>query len=133
MISTFKKITIIKIRKSPANNINQDIQNFSQSLGLFNVRDKEKSCYRIFVELLKAAKFEQGLSSDELAYKLNLSRGTVIHHLNRLMDSGLVVSKRNKYMLRTKDLASLIEKLKKDAIDFFNDLKNLALDIDKKI
>ena len=133
MINSFKKITIVRIKKLKPKNLNQEIQQFSNSLGLFTVRDKEKSCYRIFIELLKAAKLNTALTSDELAYKLNLTRGTVVHHLNRLMDSGLVISKRNQYTLRTKDLQTLIGKLKKDAVEFFDDLKHIAEEIDKSM
>ncbi len=133
MINSFKRITIVSIRKSGPKSLNQEIQQFSNSLGLFNLRDKEKSCYRIFIELMKAAKADRPLSSDELAYKLNLTRGTVVHHLNRLMESGIVIVQRNKYMLRTKNLVQLINMLKKDANEFFISIKNIAEEIDKNI
>ena len=40
------------------------IQWFSNCIGMFNERDKEKSCFRIFVNLLKE---EEPVSSDEIA------------------------------------------------------------------
>lgn len=133
MIHSFKRITIVSIRRPGPKTLNQEIQQFSNSLGLFNLRDKEKSCYRIFIELMKSAKSDKPLSSDELAYKLNLTRGTVVHHLNRLMDSGMAVAHRNKYMLRTKNLAELIEKLDKDTKEFFKEIRKLAKEIDEKV
>ena len=72
------------------------------------MRDKDRSCYRIFLELIKSAKLGEPLSSDEIAERLNLSRGTVVHHLNRLMDSGLVVHQQRKYILRVDRLERLI-------------------------
>ena len=48
-----KRITI-SIEPIPESNTNQEIHWISQALGLFNERDKEKSCHRIFVELIKA-------------------------------------------------------------------------------
>jgi len=86
-----RKITIINIRKPAPDNVNQELQWLGSSLGLFNLRDKDKSCFRVFIELLKAAKLGRPFSSDELAYRLDLTRGTVIHHINKLMDSGLVI------------------------------------------
>src|SRR3990167_11073730 len=80
------KITIISLRRPLEKTINQELQWFGNSLGLFNLRDKDKSCFRVFIELLKAAKANMPLTSDELAYRLNLSRGTVIHHINKLME-----------------------------------------------
>ena len=58
-----KKITIVKINRPAERDINKELQWLGYSLGLFNLRDKDKSCYRIFLELLKSAKKEAGLSS----------------------------------------------------------------------
>ena len=80
MIREFQKITIVKVRKSSEKNINEDLQWISSSLGLFNERDKEKSCFRIFVELIKAARRGQALNSDQIAAKTNLSRAWLFWH-----------------------------------------------------
>jgi len=126
-----QRITIVNIRKPSKVNINQQLQWFGTSLGLFNLRDKDKSCFRIFIELLKAAKRKKPLSSDELAYKLALSRGTIIHHINRLIESGLVVHENNKYMLRVDNLQQLIKEVEKDIKRTCDDLKEIGEDIDK--
>jgi len=111
MITRFQRITIVKL-KPVEENLNKELQFLSESLGLFSERDKERSCFRIFIELLKATKKKEGLSSDELAYKLNLSRGTVVYHLTRLIGAGLVVVNDNKYSLRDKNLESTLKKMK---------------------
>lgn len=131
MLIHSKKITIVKINKPVERDINKNLQWLGYSLGLFNLRDKDKSCFRIFIELLKAAKLRQALSSDEIAARLNLSRGTVIHHINKLMESGLVVHGRNRYMLRVENLASLVEELQRDIRGIYQNLKDVAEDIDK--
>ena len=77
-------ITIIRNRL-PKKQVNEELQWFGDSLGLFNLRDKDKSCFRIFLELVKAAKVNNPLTSDEIGEHLKLSRGTVIHHINKLM------------------------------------------------
>jgi predicted transcriptional regulator len=127
-----KKVTIVKISK-PERNLNQELQWFGDSLGLFNLRDKDKSCFRIFIELLKAAKLKNPLTSDEIAERLNLSRGTVIHHINKLMESGIVVHHKNKYMLRVENLSSLIDELHRDIRRTCIALKEIAKDIDKSM
>ncbi len=130
MIIRHQKITIINVRKPCQRNINHELQWLGTSLGLFNLRDKDKSCFRIFLELLKAAKTKSPLTSDEIAEKLKLSRGTVIHHVTRLMESGLVIHERNKYMLRVDNLNLLISELEKDVQRTLGDLKEVATDID---
>ena len=128
-----KKITIIRIRRPDKKDINKELQWLGHSLGLFNMRDKDKSCYRIFLELLKATKREEPLSSDDLADKLDLTRGTVIHHLNKLMNSGIVINHRNRYSLRVDKLSILIDELKKDLERSWMELKDAAREIDKML
>jgi biotin operon repressor len=128
-----QKFTIYKIRKPLKNDINEELQWLGTSLGLFSLRDRDKSCFRIFIELLKGTKHKQGLSSDEIAYKLKLSRGTVIHHIRALRDRGLVITSGSRYILRVDNLDTLLDELKKDFEWTYNDLKDVARDIDRKL
>jgi len=128
-----QKITIVRTRKPSEKNINQELQWFGNSLGLFNLRDKDKSCFRVFIELLKAAKAKMPLSSDELAYRLNLTRGTVIHHINKLMDAGIVIYDGKRYMLRVDNLKDLVDEVEKDIERTCSDLKNIAKEIDERL
>ncbi len=128
-----RKITIIRIRKPEKHNINEELQWLGNSLGLFNLRDKDKSCFRIFIELLKTTKKRNSLTSDQLAYKLNLSRGTVVHHLTKLKNAGLIVFEDKGYMLRVNSLRTLIDELESDAVKTCNALREIADDIDKKM
>ena len=127
------KITIINIRKPLHKNVNQELQWLGSSLGLFNLRDKDKSCFRIFIELIKNAKRGIPLSSDEMAYRLGLSRGTVIHHIHRLVDSGIVVPAKKGYILRVNNLKELIDEVEKDLERTCNDLRKMAEEIDKSL
>jgi biotin operon repressor len=128
-----QKITIINVRKPAEKSLNQELQWLGSSLGLFNLRDKNKSCFRIFIELLKSAKLNKPLSSDQLADNLNLSRGTVIHHINRLMEAGLVIHEGNNYYLRVNNLSELIEELEKDISRTLKDLRDIAGKIDTRL
>jgi len=126
-----QRITIITIRKPTHKNINQELQWLGSSLGLFNLRDKDKSCFRIFIELIKNAKQSRPLTSDELAYRLSLSRGTVVHHLHKLLDSGIVVPTKLGYILRVDNLGDLIDEVEKDVRRTITDLRRMAEEIDK--
>jgi|TARA_B100002003_G_scaffold241431_1_gene263132 predicted transcriptional regulator len=130
MLIKHQKITIVNVRRPSERNINHELQWLGTSLGLFNLRDKDKSCFRLFLELLKSAKVKKPLSSDELAIKMSLSRGTVIHHMDKLMDAGLVIHEGNSYMLRVDNLKLLISELEKDIQRTLGDLKEVASDID---
>ncbi len=133
MAYIIQRITIINTRKPREHNINKDLQWFGNSLGLFNLRDKDKSCFRVFIELLKSAKRRHSLTSDDLASKLSLTRGTIVHHLNKLMESGIVIHEGNNYILRVENLTSLIEEVERDIKRACEDLKEIAHNIDNRL
>ena len=126
-----KRVTVVKIRRIQEGNINADLQWLGNSLGLFGLRDRDSSCFRIFITLVKKSNLP--LSSDEIAEKLNLSRGTVVHHLIKLMDSGIVVREKEGYLLREQSLLRLIDDLRHDNDSLFSELKEVAKEIDNKI
>ncbi|MBR9676682.1 ArsR family transcriptional regulator [Candidatus Woesearchaeota archaeon] len=127
------RVTLIKSRRPTSANINEQLRYFGHSLGLLGERDKDKSCFRLFIELFKSTKQEPFRTSDELANSLNLTRATVIHHLSKLMDSGLVVQERNKYCLREESLTALVEGLERDLTKTLGELKELAKHIDRTL
>lgn len=127
------RITIMNIRKPVVKNVNQELQWLGSSLGLFNLRDKDKSCFRVFIELIKSAKKGIPLSSDELAYRLDLSRGTVVHHIHKLLESGIVVQAPRGYILRVDSLRELIDEVEKDLRRTCDDLRTMAEEIDENL
>ena len=133
MVYIRQRITIVNIRKPAEHNVNQELQWFGSSLGLFNLRDKDKSTFRVFIELLKSGKQKQTLTSDDLAARLSLSRGTIIHHINKLMECGIVIHEGNRYTLRVENLKALIEEVEKDIKRACEDLKEVAKEIDNRL
>lgn len=125
-----QKITIIRYRRPAKKSLNDELQYFGDSLGLFGERDKDRSCFRIFIELLKSTRKNRAMSSDEIALKTNLSRGTVIHHLHRLIEAGLVIQDQGRYLLRAGNLKAVMEEVEKDVSRTMDDLKNIADEID---
>jgi predicted transcriptional regulator len=83
--------------------------------------------------LVKVAKANKAITSDELAEHLSLSRGTVVHHLNKLMEAGIVVHKGNHYTLRAANLTYLIEETEQDILRMLNELKRVAQRIDDQL
>ena len=128
-----RRITIIREKIVPAKNINDELQWIGTSLGLFNLRDKDSSCFRLFIELLKAAKENRMLSSDELAYRLNLSIGTVVHHINKMMEAGIIVTEKRKYALRVDTLHKLIDEIERDMKESMEQMRKVAEEIDKEL
>jgi predicted transcriptional regulator len=133
MILRKNKITIYRSKKPDHETVNEELQWFCDSLGLFGERDKDKSCFRMFVVLLKSLHNTPGMTSDDISDQVGLSRGTVVHHLHRLIGSGIVVQDQNKYMLRVNNLSSLIEEVERDILRTMEELREAADDIDKRL
>ena len=126
-----KRIVVVKIRKEHHNNVNEDLRWMGNSLGLFGLRDKDSSCFRMFIVLLKNR--NENISSDEIAARLDLTRGTVVHHLNKLMNAGVVVREKGGYILRENSMQGVIRDMKKDMETMFGELKRAAKEIDEKL
>ena len=133
MIIREHRITIIRISRPKQGNVNDELKWFGHSLGLFSERDKDSSLYRLFIELVKSGKKSEAMTSDELAYKLKLSRGTVVHHLNKLLESGIVVQERNRYMLRVANMEILVNEIKRDIRRTMENLTAIAKQIDEEL
>lgn len=123
-----RRITIIRTGTA-GNTFNDQLRGFATSLGMLGERDKDKSCFRIFIELLKTR--EKELSSDDLAEKTGLTRGTVVHHINMLMDRGFVINVHKRYRLREENLENLIVDLRREMETALNELNTQAKQIDK--
>ncbi len=85
----------------------------------------------MFIELVKAVKQEQGLTSEELAQKLGLTRATVVHHLNTLMERGIIVHRANQYIIRGDKLTELVEDIQRDVERQLVEIKKAAEELDK--
>lgn len=127
------KFTILKEAPRPKDNINDLLLLFGERLGLFTSRDKDKSCYRIFITLVRALKHDVRLSSDALALQTGLARGTVVHHLNRLLAAGIIISDSNKYYIDYPSLGALVESMKNQVNAMFDNLQVTADSIDKAL
>jgi predicted transcriptional regulator len=128
-----RRITIIKTKQPDFESVNDALQWIGGSLGLFNLRDKDRSCFRIFIEILKASKSQDMISSDDLADRLSLSRGTVVHHLNKLLESGIIINNRNRYELRVSSLTALVSELERDAQKLFEEMRLVAQQVDEQL
>lgn len=133
MIHEFHRVTVVRIKKPAKKDVNEDLQWLGSSLGLFKLRDRNSSCFRVFIELLRHARQGKSISSDELAFKTGLSRGTVVHHLHNLIAAGLVIPENNRYILRDTNLENIVERIKKDINQVFDTLKDMAEELDEEL
>lgn len=113
--------------------INTDLQWLCLSLGLFPVRDYNSSMYRLFIELIKDRRLKQVSSSDEFAARVGLSRGTVVHHLNKMMEAGIVVRQQSGYVLKEKSVEKMVQDIRSEIDELFDEITQVAERIDERL
>ncbi|NQV91716.1 helix-turn-helix transcriptional regulator [Candidatus Woesearchaeota archaeon] len=124
------RITVIKVRHNNSGNVNKELQWLGDSLGLFGSRDKDSSCFRMFIILVRKSRRNESMSSDDLADNLSLSRATVVHHLKKLLESGIVVRQNRGYILRDANLSALVRDIKNDTNAMLAEIEEVAKEID---
>lgn len=127
------RITFIHAPAPPAADVNSELQWLAAALGLFGERDKDSSCFRVFITLVKAAQHGEPVSSDDIAGRCGLTRGTVIHHINKLRDTGLVAHQHEGYGLTETSLEASLLKVEEEINDLLKLMRAVARDVDKKL
>lgn len=129
-----QQIIIKKIRSPAPGSLDEDIDYLCKSLGYFSQRDKQDTAGKIFRLLVReTCSPDCCLTSDEIAEKLNLTRGAIIHHLNSFIAAGIVIKEHNKYRLRSGSLQKSIEEIREDIDRIIEQMIKIAMEIDEKL
>ncbi len=133
VMDAVREFVIRKVKFSSNKSNSKDLEWLCFSLGLISSRDKEKTSMKIFNLFLDAAAKGKYLTTDDIAEKIGMTRGAVIHHLNRMIDLGLIIQKGGKYALRTNNLEELIDEIEQDVRNTMKIIKKISEDIDKNL
>lgn len=128
---TLADFRLLAVRKLPVVDVDKDFEWICRSFGFLESRDKKKTAYHVFRYIIESSTQKNGITSDELAENLQLSRGTIIHHLKKLGKSGLVIYHEGKYKLRGTSLKNTIQEVQRDVNRIFEDLENVSTTIDE--
>ena len=122
---------IIRTVEMPAAKKPDDIIKwFCEVLGIAAGSDSDVE-ERIFRAFAYAAQTNSGISSSDITLRQGLARSTVIYHLNRLIDMGLITKKGRRYYLRATNMARMVEELEYDLDREMNRMLNVAQEFDR--
>lgn len=133
MLRSLKQFVVRKLREPTEKQLDKDIEWVCNSFGFITPRDQDKTAFKILKALIKAAKKNTGLTSEELTELVEPTIGSVIYHLKKLMKAGLVVKLDSTYELRMSSLLTTIEEIEKEISLTLEDIKKVAEDIDNKV
>ncbi|MEW6329408.1 MAG: ArsR family transcriptional regulator, partial [Candidatus Micrarchaeota archaeon] len=85
----------------------------------------------VFKEIVKANYRHRPLSSTKLCEGKGVTRGAIVYHLNKLMQSGLVIRRGRAYYLRAANLSRTLEEVEEDALRTLRRARRISEDIDR--
>ncbi|MFH1642588.1 MAG: winged helix-turn-helix domain-containing protein [Nanoarchaeota archaeon] len=130
MSKALREFTIKQFKQPITKNIGSDIEWICNSMGFISSRDQDKTAFKILKALIKKAKHQKGLTSKELTKIVNPTIGSVIYHLKKLMNAGLVVKLGPSYELRMNSLYATIQEIEKDVLSSLENIKKISIEID---
>jgi predicted transcriptional regulator len=132
-MAEIKRKISLKDLRPPTEKGDEDIEWICESLNLFTKKDTDKSAYKIFRTLLKSSLEGEPKTSAEIADEMDLARGTVLFHMRKFFNSGLVRrAPGRRYVLRESCLEDTIEDMMHDTEKMFERMKRIAAEIDKE-
>ena len=126
------KIVVRRVEQPFSSNLDRELDWICSSLGFFEPIDREKTAASVFKVIVRAAEQRKPLTSTALAKRVDMSRGSVINHLNRLQRSGLVVRQGRFYLPRSRSVFRTIEEIEEDIERIFQRMKKAAVQIDRE-
>lgn len=126
------KIVLKKVEKPFSKDIEKELEWICRCFGFFEPIDRSKTASSVFKEIVFAAEKNKALSSTQIAKRVEMSRGSVINHLNNLMRSGLIIRQGRNYLLRSKSIFRTIEEIEEDIERIFTKMKKTAKEIDEE-
>ena len=133
--SALSSYVIREIRPPSRKDLNGDLEWVARSLGFVEARDRGKSAMKIFRVLVERAGrgTGTGLASEQISNHVDLSRGAVVAHLNRMMASGLAIRRENKYELRVRSVEQTINEIEKDISRVLHNVREIAREVDGRM
>ena len=128
-----EKIAIRVLEKPDDKDIDKMLKWFCAVLGLSSGDDKDSIEEQILRKFALSAQQNTGLSSSELKFDKYIARSTVIYHLKRFKDVGVIVKKGRKYYLRANEMSKVIEEIEYDIDREMQRMLDTAKEFDRMV
>ncbi|MFH1587806.1 MAG: hypothetical protein ABIA76_00515 [Candidatus Diapherotrites archaeon] len=127
------RVVIKRVSRPMADNFDREFEWFCSSLGFLEPIDKDKVAANVFKEVLVATERGEALTSTAISHRVQMSRGSVINHLNNLLRAGLIERHGRYYTARGKSVQATVQELEEDIEQIFGRMKKVAKSIDEEL
>lgn len=128
-----QQIILRNLQKPAKINIQKDIDWLGNSFGFTAGRDTEKISAKILQKVLNKVAQKGSTSTENIADSLDLSIQRVNYHLRTLVESGFLFREKRLIFLRQGSVKSAVEEMRKDANRMFDNLSQIAEEIDTSL
>lgn len=130
-------LTLVRVRVTPPGVLlpphralrGDVLERFCRSIHLVSQRDTDGTVTTVMRVMLKEGA-GQLIGSSDLAAAARLNRVTVIHHLRRLEQAGLVEHTAHKYRLAVSSFAHVVRQMREDTDRLLDEAERIAEQID---
>ncbi|MBI4043277.1 MAG: helix-turn-helix transcriptional regulator [Candidatus Diapherotrites archaeon] len=126
------QIVVRRVEKPFDKDLQKELNWICESLGFFEPIDKDKTAAGVFKEIVLATEKGTGITSSQLAHQVKMSRGSVINHLNNLLQAGLVIKQGRAYFARSKSMVRTLREVEEEVQRVFDRMEQTAREIDKR-
>ena len=123
-------LTVVRTRSS--SRPEDELEVFCRRLSIISHRDMDGTVTVVFRSMLQEGR-TRSVGSSELAGLTQLNRVTIIHHLQRLEQMGLVEHTERKYRLRVHDLGEAVVQMRGQMMRSFEEAESIAERLDKEM
>lgn len=123
-------LTLVRVRQTAAAP-DDELESFCRHLRILSTRDMDGTVTVVFRSMLVEGR-QQPVGSSELAKTTHLNRVTIIHHLQRLEQMGLVEHTQRKYKLRVSGLCEAVEQMRTEMMRSFEEAEGIARSLDRE-
>jgi len=121
-------LTLVRTRQNASDD---ELEVFCRRMRIISTRDMDGTVTVVFRSMLEEGR-QQPVGSSELAKSTCLNRVTIIHHLQRLEQMGLVEHTQRKYRLRVSGLCEAVEQMRSDMMRSFEEAEEIARSLDRE-
>ncbi len=128
-----QKTLVVRNVELPARKgFNSDFEWLCECLGLTS-GEKGDLAPEIFRHVVEAEKKGRHARSIVISRKFKVTRGGAVYHLNRLIETGLIVRHGREYELRAGNLSETMDEVEEDMLRMFKRMKQIAHEMDEQL
>jgi len=129
----YQHIILKHIEKPRDKLVQEDVDWMCESFGFRAGRDLDHISSKLIFSILRRIAANRRASSDMVANELHISPARVNYHVRNIIDSGFLFRDGHHIFLRAGSVKSAVEEMRKDANRIFDELSEIAEDIDGKL